>query len=804
MNNSMTLLPTPAPAWALQLGEFGKFLVVITCLLFIVSFASLTFLKTSTLASKIGASFFNAGVAGLCSIFAILGTLFVNNQFEFEYVWSHADKSNSWPYQVAGIWSGQEGSFLLWALCAGLFGVLVARNAGEFKKPFLQVYGLFLAALTGILAYESPFNLNLIDGKTIANPADGVGLAPSLQNYWVTIHPPVIFLGFGSLTAVFALAVAALIRRSYTNWIPIVRPWAIISLTLVGLGLCMGGFWAYETLGWGGFWMWDPVENVSFVPWCFMAAFVHGVLVQSARKKWQFTNILLGGLPFLAFVYGTYLTRSGILSETSVHSFAEMDRSALKIMMSILGVTCLGFFGLLIARFIKDRDKKPAETPKVSGTSRENFYRYGIIFLLGLGLATGIGMSVPLFMALSGQKTKVVEEHQYHMVVPWLFVPIMYLLAITPFVSWKSVPMTEIFKKFYTIMCITIGITGTAMLVMVVSPFSKVAELQRVVSFPAGLSVKGLGWVLFLTAMCLLVIVGNTWRLFEVRKAKKLAWGPFVSHIGLAVLMVGLIISRGFERHLTAMVMDGHPGQAFTYAIKYRGMTSNKYDRNNKVIFDIFDAHKGEKPLFSIAPGLYYVKGQDGTENPMIWPDIKRHPYYDFYFTLNPPQSEGTTPIEFKVGDSKTVDQFTITYLGMKREGEAGMGGTKFGAELRVNDGTKTYTITPKLELSLDSSGPVHHDANLDKSIKVSLVSMNAANNSATLQFNLASPIYPVEIYHKPLTIFVWLGTAIMALGGFMSALYRRAPKATSDDSLEPEQGSDENRKGTKKLAPIH
>lgn len=773
------------PQWSVQMGDWGRNLVIASAVFFAIALAASALGKKNQILEKGGQIAFLVGALGIFSVFGILATLFVENRFEYEYVWGHADSSNAIPYRIAGIWSGQEGSFLLWGVSAAIFGLLVARVAGKYRRWFTVVYSAFLGSICGILAYESPFNLILVNGKPVV-PPEGVGLAPSLQNYWVTIHPPTIFLGFGSLTVVFALSLAALFMRDYDDWLPIVRPWSIISLTLVGVGLCMGGFWAYETLGWGGFWMWDPVENVSFVPWCLMAAFAHGALVQSVRKRWRFTNLLLGGLPFLSFMYGTFLTRSGVLADASVHSFAEMDRSALQILLSVSVSLAVVFLGTWIWRLIQDR--KTSNTPdEAKGWNRESFYRTSVMLLIGLGLATLIGMSVPLIMAIQGKDPKVVEEQQYHFVVPWLFVPLMFVLAVAPFVSWRGMSTDQLWKRFYTILCVTIAVTGVMMLALVATPFAKIVDLSNKVTFPGGLEIKGLGWIMFLVSVCILAIVGNVWRMLELRKAQKMSWGPFVSHMGICVLLAGLIISRGFEKHGQTVVMEDHPGQTMSYAIKYKGMTSNLRDRNNKVLFEVYDVHGGTKPLFTVDPGYYNAAGQNGEDNPMVWPAIKRFAFHDFYFTLHPPQKEASDPLSFEKGEKKNIGGISFTYLGMERKGEAGIAGTRFGARFKVEGAGKPLEVLPEIEVGLGGP-PIQHDAPLDDTLRVSLASVDAATGGATIQLNLQVLMYPVELYHKPLTALVWLGTGIMAVGGFMSAFYRRNRKVKSSQSSDNQE----------------
>ncbi|MBX7135409.1 MAG: cytochrome c biogenesis protein CcsA [Fimbriimonadaceae bacterium] len=789
---SLPKLVSP-PSWSLNVGELGKFLVLAAALCFLVSAIAWFASPKAPGLDRIGRWSFTLGALSIFGTFVSLAALFVGNRFEFSYVSGHSDSLNTVPYRIAGIWSGQQGSFLLWAVCAAIFGLLMRRRLGLYERWYTVVYAVFLGAIAGILAYESPFLLNLVDGKPFV-PADGVGLAPSLQNYWVTIHPPTIFLGFGSLTALFALSFAALLTRNYNDWVPIVRPWAMVSTTLVGVGLCMGGFWAYETLGWGGFWMWDPVENVSFVPWVFGAAFIHGIIVQATRKRWQISNMLLGGLPFLAFLFGTFLTRSGFLADASVHSFAEMDRSALKLLVGLLGVTTIGFFATWIVRAIQNRKDKVAEG-EVKGVSREGFYRAGSILLMAMGVATLIGMSVPLIMALQGKQPAVVEERVYHMVVPYLFIPIMIAMAIAPFVSWRGMGVSELLKRVYSVFCVTIGLVGFVLLAFALTPLGKIADIQSNIAFPGGWQVRGLYWILFLVGVCLFAIVANVWRIFEMKRASKLSVGPFITHLGVGMLMAGLIVSRGFEKRATAIIMEDHPGRALNYTVQFAGMTTNTTDRNNKVRLEIRDPHNKNKLLFTALPGLYYVPGADGQANAMVWPHIQHYPFHDVYLTLNPPQTETGAQINFtKPGETQSIGGMTIKFEKIERQGEAGMAGTRFGARLKVTMDGQTKDVLPQLELGTGGP-PISHPADLDGTLQATVEGMDVASGGVTIGFNLVRPMYPIEIFHKPLTGLVWLGTGVMTFGGLLSAFYRRRPRrptAVREDELSTETSDDE------------
>jgi cytochrome c-type biogenesis protein CcmF len=282
-----------------------------------------------------------AFVGAFAAIVAAEGLLMyalLTGRYDLQYVFSFSEESLTPLFKIASAWAGQEGSFLLWALWLGIYGLILMRTAGGYERWVMTVYGGVVVLLMAILAFQSPFApLPKPDpAPAVWPPRDGFGLNPVLENPWMKIHPPIIFAGFAALTVPFAYAIAALWRNEYHEFAVRVRPWAIYSATMLGFGLALGGYWAYETLGWGGFWAWDPVENSSYFPWLFMAAGMHGLLLQLNRGRMVRWNPLLLALPHLLFLYGTFLTRSGALAEVSVHSFVNMETNALKILMGML------------------------------------------------------------------------------------------------------------------------------------------------------------------------------------------------------------------------------------------------------------------------------------------------------------------------------------------------------------------------------------------------------------------------------------------------------------------------------------
>lgn len=759
-----------APVWATVVGWTGRacvWLAIAACL------ASILGWLRSARSERLGRVGFAVGCFALIGAFASLAALFATNQFQFKYVHDHASKATAIAYKIAGVWSGQEGSFLLWAVASAVAGLLAARRVGaEYRKWFTIPYASFLASLAGILAFESPFRPWIVEGRVLDRiPPDGSGLTPALQNYWVTIHPPTIFLGFGSLTVLACWAFSAMIVRDPQTWVGRVRPWAILSTSLTGLGLCMGGFWAYETLGWGGFWAWDPVENVSFVPWLLVASLVHGLIAQAAGKGWTNSNLLLGGLPFLAFVYGTFLTRSGFLADTSVHSFARMERTAHFLLLGFFLVSTAVFLTVWV-RF-RSANRAASTEPSSGPLRRETMYRLGVGLLTGLALATAIGMSVPMFMALAGRKPKVVEEALYHQVVVWFFVPVMLLVGITPFVSWRAMGSAALLRRLLNVISLTLGAVGFTIFFALHPVWGVRADLNASVPTPFG-RVLLFPWVFVLVGVCLFAGLANLWRFAESWRRARLSTGGFVSHLGLALLMGGLIVSRGFEQKAQIWVQEGSDATGLGYRVAYRGITSEWLDRSNQVRFEVT---RPDGTTFEARPGHYYIlPRQPGAEpQPMVWPHVQESPSHDVYLALHPQviDGEASEQVALSQGETKPVGDYRVTFLGSERKGEAGATVTEFSARFRLEGEEGTAEGEARMKIA-GGGQTTRRPLLLNEDLYLVLERLDAASGDATVQLRYAKPWFPIEIFYKPLTLLVWIGTGILTFGGLLAAWEKR------------------------------
>lgn len=755
----------------MTVGSIGSGLVWLAAACFLLSLVALVLRR-----EKWQGALFTAGCLSLVATFVALGALMVGHQFQYGYVWRHSDLNTPLGYRIAAIWSGQEGSFLLWAVASAIFGALVAPRMRHYRPVFTVASAVFLLGLSLILCFESPYKIQLVDGLTL-RPPDGNGLNPTLLNPWVQIHPPTIFLGFGSLTTLYSLAIAALWTGDTRTWIGLIRPWLNLTVTLLGVGLAMGGFWAYETLGWGGFWAWDPVENTSFVPWVWSLALLHGFYVQSTTGQAQRANLVLAGLSFLSFSYGTFLTRSGFLGDTSVHSFAQMERHALQILVAMMLVSVVAFLGIYAW-------KRPrlADPPSGPGWTRRRAYVWGVGLLLALGMMAAIGMSVPIVsLALKG-KQSTVPETLYNQVTIWAFVPLVLFVGLGPILKWRREAGKEFFERITYPLTASLFLLAGLILWVNTLPAEFRLESDAKTTGLGGLAVPSKSLVFFLAWICFFAICTNLARILQSLKRGRSSIPAFASHIGVITAMLGLIASRGLERKAEFSLQGNKPARAFRYTVKLAGRSATDlFVPENKTFLD-FSEMNGQR--FRAKPVLYYVPPKEAGAEPMpvTRPDIQNHGLYDLYVTLGQMIFDVGEPMSLAPGQTMLVEEsgIKIKYLRFERVGEAGKMGTTFWGHLLVQVPGHADSQA-KVGMTLTGQGPDHHLAEIGP-YKVALKQMDAAKKGITLELFYKQPVYPVEVYFKPLTILVWVGTGIMTLGGLAAAWMRRRPPSEPND----------------------
>ncbi len=423
----------------------------------------------------------------------LLMYLLVAHDYRLHYVWAYSDNLLPLHYLISTFWGGQEGSFLLWIFWGVLLGLPLMRFARAYESRVMVVYNMTLLSLLLLLIRQDPFRFH--EGLTAAMiPMDGQGLNPLLQNPWMVIHPPIMFIGYASLGIPFAFAIAALWMKRYDEWTKISMPWVLVSLATLGTAIMLGGYWAYETLGWGGYWGWDPVENASFVPWLATLALTHGMLLQRGRNRFRRLNLVLAISAFLLVVYATFLTRSGVLADFSVHSFVDLGITGMLVFN-------MGFFLLMSVGLLMYRWREiPTEVGEEPFMSRTIFFVIGILLTILLGLVVLLGTSAPLISRLWGQPAQVGPDF-YNRMGFWLAVVFATFVAGTPFLGWNRA--RQGWRRYLAItLVITAALTGLAI----------------------AFGLHG-GPAIIYVAAALFCLIANGWAVFEYGQERSLADG---------------------------------------------------------------------------------------------------------------------------------------------------------------------------------------------------------------------------------------------------------------------------------------
>ena len=565
---------------------------------------------------RLGRIGFRLHSAAVLGIVVTLFTMLFNHWFEYDYVWKHSNLQMPMRYIASCFWEGQEGSFLLWTFWHMVLGNILIIRAKDWEGPVMTVVAsvqVFLALmLVGIyvgdvrvgsspflLIRELPENLGLPwTGmanylSTIPQFADGRGLNPLLQNYWMVIHPPTLFLGFASTLVPFAYAIAGLWRGDKRGWITPALPWTYFGVMILGTGILMGGAWAYEALSFGGFWAWDPVENASLVPWITMVAAAHLMLVNKRKPTALFSAFFLTLITFILILYSTFLTRSGVLGDTSVHSFTGdgmlpglllfllfftglsvlmliPDRSqrrffaVISILLLAIGVgleiqvqAILLFGALCIGMLVSAyRQGFASKEPEESLWSREFWLFIGSLVLLLSAAQITFSTSVPVFNLLlepfSGPFTWLGErtgisffnelasaklappgkaiQHYNKWQVPFAFI-ITLLISFTQYLRWKESDLKTFRKQIGLAFLLAVGITVVIALVLEY----QLAELQLIA-------------LLFSTVFA---VVANALYIPTMLKGRLKNAGASVAHVGFGLVLLGALISTSRQKEVS-------------------------------------------------------------------------------------------------------------------------------------------------------------------------------------------------------------------------------------------------------------
>jgi cytochrome c-type biogenesis protein CcmF len=784
-------------------------------------------------------AFYTHGVAVL-GVIVCLFTIISNHYFEYHYAYSHSDSRLPVHYLISTFWNGQEGSFLLWIFWQAVIGIFLLNTQRVWEAPVMVVFGLvqaFLASmilgvvipLINIKIGSSPFILlrDAIDDPIFSLqpdfiPKDGSGLNPLLQNYWMVIHPPTLFLGFALTLPPFAFCIAGLWQKKYSEWIKPALPWALLGGAILGLGILMGGYWAYETLNFGGYWNWDPVENAVYVPWLVLIATIHTMIIYKNNKTALKSAMILSIAVFVLILYSTFLTRSGILGDASVHSFTDLGLSG-QLLIYMLFFTVAAIL-LLVIRW----KEIPTSEKEASIYSREFWIFLGAITLCLMGFQVLLPTSIPVYNKIielfGGESNLAPPADQigfYSKFQLWFGALVALISGTGQFFWWKRMDRNTLKKEMLPPVLISLVI-----FVIIIS----IAKVYQ----PA---------YMVLTLAGVYLIVSNVKVLLSVTKVNSSLSGGALSHIGIGMMLIGVMFSSGYSYVVslnnTGMLISkdlptefnrdnlllflNEPRSMAGYEIEYLGervepRNGSGYVSKNDIDLTIdpykvvatkdilFNGKKilNAKDTFAINPeNTYYeieLRKNGKVEaslfprvqiNPAMGgfvasPDIKRNISRDLYTHVSLPMNREEEPewseteeIRTRLNQQFFVNDYVAVLEEVNRIYE--IEGFKLSdedvavqAKIKVSGERDSYYADP-IFLIKDKAqvGRISSEIN-DLGVRITLLNIHPDTNEFSLGLNTRQKDWVIiKAMEKPLINVLWLGTGVLMIG-FSMAMVRR------------------------------
>ena len=802
-------------------GKIGQFFIILsfcTALLATISyyFATTTNLSKDSLvrASSDGWKRI-ARMAFLINIVAVIGIgsslyyIIYNHLFEYHYAWAHSSKILPVYYIISSFWEGQEGSFWLWMFWQSVLGFIILRKGKTWENSVMTTIMLsqaFIASmLVGVEVFgfrigSSPFIL-LRDavpgpifqrGDYLSLVTDGNGLNPLLQNYWMVIHPPTLFLGFASMIVPFAFAIGGLWEKRYSDWIKPALPWTLFAVMILGTGIIMGSFWAYEALNFGGFWAWDPVENASIIPWMTLIAAVHVLIAYKNSGHSYFTATFLVLISFVLVLYASFLTRSGILGETSVHAFTDLG------MFWHLVLYVLTFLFISVI-FLVIRWKELPITKKDEETySREFWLFIGALVISIACLQILASTSVPVFNAIFGTEIAPpanVIAHYNKWQVPFAVV-IAFISAFSQFLKYKKTDPKKFFISISVSLVFSLFITAAAVYIMNI--YSNVMYI-------------------ILTYASVFSIIANARILGDAFKGKWRLAGSAVAHIGFAMLLVGALVAAATNKVVSInntgigfgdefaknnnpreniILYKDEPVKMDRYTVTYLGDSVEGVNTYYRINYKVINEETGkEKENFTLYPNAQ----QNAKMRQIIAsPDTKHYLFHDIYTHVSSvplkeedhedheghsddESYEKPLTYEVNVGDTVRFREGYVLVKGINRDAQiqnipVGKNDIAIGLQLEVNSDGKVYPSEP-IYLLKDGSKFDFGKKVDEKGLKFRFTNVFPDKNKLELMVYQKPKPEKTWVVLKaiefPYINLFWGGTIIMVIG-FLLSIFRR------------------------------
>lgn len=755
----------------------------------------------------------------LLAVFISIFYICSHHYFEYIYAYKHASKELEPKYLLACIWEGQEGSFLLWSLWHCVLGSILIFTAKKREAPVMGIVStaqVFLVLMIlGLYFFDvrigsNPFALtrNELQGPIFSQAnyltyiKDGIGLNVLLRNYWMVIHPPVLFLGFASTVVPIAFAYSSLSTKDWGGWVKAALPWTLFSACVLGTGIMMGGKWAYESLSFGGYWAWDPVENAVLVPWLILVAGLHCMAIFNSTKNALRASYLFIILTYLFVLYSTFLTRTGILGDTSVHSFTEAGMA----MNVLIGIFVLAITVPVAYLFIKNYKHIPSIQKEENMSSREFWMFIGSLILFLSALFVISITSLPVYNKIFGSNLADPPDREfaYNKVLVLVAIIIGLLTGASQFLKYKTTDKKYLIKK----LSLPLGI-------------ALAASIFFIIFYPIDYTKKGPGFqvAIYLALFAsIFSFVANASYLGSVLKWKLRAGGAAIAHLGFALMIGGMLITSGnrkvisdnsktgifnttFEKDPTGRnsenplenltLLKEVPTPMGKYTVTYvNDSASKEKDRTfYNLHFQKIDNISGKVDEdFTLSPDAYRMKDNNLTSNPGT-KHYLTHDIFTYISSIYTPAPESDTtsfvPHQLAIGDSIFYSKgyFVLNNILKNPDNERfhfSPADTALVADITVFSQSGTsYKAYPALVIH-------NQEINfIDDTVISQNLYLNFAGISENKKFKINSKekdtltsYVTLKAYYFPYINLVWLGLVIMSCGFVVSLTNRlRAAK---------------------------
>ncbi len=575
------------------------------------------------------------GVAGfLTTAVFVIEYLLITGHYQTKYVYETSNRAAPLFYRMTALWGGQDGSLLFWSWLMSIFAALVLLKKWGSMRQMMPYVIAVTQVTVGFFVLLVVFVANPFEQLDVL-PPDGAGLNPLLRHFGMAIHPPVLYIGFVAFVIPYAFAVAALItRQSGDLWIRTTRRWALAAWLFLSLGLLLGGWWAYDVLGWGGYWGWDPVENASLIPWLVGTPFLHSIMMQEGRGMLKRWNIALIILTFALVIEGTFLTRSGVIS--SVHSFAQSSIGPL--FLSFIAVMFIFSLYLFVSRW----DALKSENELDSLFSRESVFLLNNLIFLGLAVAVWWGTHFPLFSeALMGERI-VVGPPFFEQTTGPLWALVVVLMGVAPLIPWRRASLKKL---------------GEALM----WPAGWGLVTAGVLYFGVGVQIPGALLGFGLCGFTLAATLIEYWRGVRARRKSRgenyavalwqlvgrnhRRYGGYLIHIGVVLVAIGVIGSRGYQVETQKNLAVGQTMTIASpvigaYELTYRGLRDGQSPDDRVITEATLDVKFNGQPVGTITPTREFFVVQ---QQPMTIPAKRSTLRDDLYVILAGWEGDGQT-----------------------------------------------------------------------------------------------------------------------------------------------------------------